>query len=372
MKIHLLRNWLPKRFQKIESGNPNYLQEILNKSLMQVLQDNTDSEIDIDLAVDKFTDSIPELADEITEILYKSLLDRTERTVKDWGRFRKSFENRHYQLWKKGFVLLEAFIIGSFEAGQNFNNHYRDKAAASQDYVFDVLTRLHARAIHIGWEVLALLKAGYADGAHARWRTAHEIAVVANFIAMHGQETAQRYLEHEVIESYKAIRQYQQHAVQLKVEEATLEEVADIKNRFDELCRLYGPSFQSQYGWASKALTNKSPKFSDLEEAATLNHLRPYYRMASHNVHANPKGVMFRLGVSEEANLLLAGPSNYGLADPAHGIALSVLQATIPMLNHEVNMDAIVIGKVLTKFADDIGEAFLQIHQDMKQREASK
>lgn len=38
--------------------------------------------------------------------------------------------------------------------------------------------------------------------------------------------------------------------------------------------------------------------------------------IAEHNVHANPKGAFFKLGLLCEINILLGGPSNAGLVDP--------------------------------------------------------
>ena len=83
----------------------------------------------------------------------------------------------------------------------------------------------------------------------------------------------------------------------------------------------------------------KDSPFADIEKASGLDHLRPYYKMASHNVHANPRGISFHLGLSDGSDILLAGPSSYGLTDPAHGAAMSVHQATIPMLSLVTNVE---------------------------------
>jgi hypothetical protein len=54
--------------------------------------------------------------------------------------------------------------------------------------------------------------------------------------------------------------------------------------------------------------------------------------MASHNIHANPKGVLLKLGLLEESQALLAGPSNAGLADPGDCAALSLTQVSTTLL----------------------------------------
>ena len=78
--------------------------------------------------------------------------------------------------------LLEALIIYSRDAGR----------AANQ-------------------EILSLIKHGFADGAHARWRAIHKTAAVAMFIRLSGHETAKRFLLHSIIDDYhlaKSIRKY--------------------------------------------------------------------------------------------------------------------------------------------------------------------
>lgn len=346
------------------------LQRLFEESLERVIGERNPSDEELESFAKKMGGAVPVIADDIASLLYKSLQRNSRPMLKERRSFLRQFEKRHCSLWKKAIDLLESYLVAAFELGEEFNRHYRPAAAEEQHYVFECLTRLHARSVHVGWEVLCLLKGGYADGAHARWRTAHEIAVVANFIAAEGQNTAKKYLEHDVVESYRAMVQYQRFAQQLGQEPLTADESRQIEELFRERIATYGESYGSQYGWAAEALGKKNPKFSDIEEASELEHLRPYYRMASHNVHANPKGMNFRLGLADGAELLLAGPSNYGLADPGHGIALSVLQSTVPMLNLVSTIDAVVMSKVMMKYTDAIGEAFLKVHTFMMQHDA--
>jgi hypothetical protein len=91
-------------------------------------------------------------------------------------------------------------------------------------------------------------------------------------------------------------------------------------------------------------------------------HLRPFYKMASHNVHANPKGVFFKLGLyAAGEEVLLAGPSDMGLADPADGTAISLGQITITLLMTRPNIDRLVISETLMTLGREIGETFLKI-----------
>lgn len=81
--------------------------------------------------------------------------------------------------------------------------------------------------------------------------------------------------------------------------------------------------------------------------------------MASHNVHANPKGVLFKLGLQGcTDDILLAGPSNAGLADPGHLTAISLTQVTTTLLTTRPNLDRLVASRILLKLTDEIGETF--------------
>ena len=52
------------------------------------------------------------------------------------------------------------------EAGSEFNSEFRPSASKDNNFVFDVLTRLHARSCQITSEIILLLRSGFADGAH--------------------------------------------------------------------------------------------------------------------------------------------------------------------------------------------------------------
>jgi len=95
--------------------------------------------------------------------------------------------------------MFEAVLELSMQLGETYNRVHRRSAARRQDFVFEALTRLHARALLTASEVLALLRTGHASGANARWRTMHEISVVAQFLSKHGGPTAERYLLFDVV-----------------------------------------------------------------------------------------------------------------------------------------------------------------------------
>lgn len=268
---------------------------------------------------------------------------------------RRGFEQRLHNRWGPALDTLTLFRLLCLESGMALHER---KKPAKDDWTYAALIRLHARACLITAEVLSLLRAGFASGAHARWRTAHEIAVVGFFVAQHGQATAERYLLHDAIENRRATVDYQQYAARLGYEPYSQEELIAIQAKADGLVARFGKAYAEPYGWASEALSNPYPKFRDIEAASSIDHMRPYYRMASHPTHAGTKGIAFDIGL-RDSNLMLAGSSDAGLTDPGHAIAISLMQITVSLLNLERDMGNIVIMTLLQRWCDVIGDAFM-------------
>lgn len=306
-----------------------------------------------------------ETADEILETLRQNFPEHQKYSRGQIKHFNKSLK----RTWGKPLDLLEMLYYLAVEAGETFNHHFRPASSKENNFVFEVATRLHARSCQITAEIILLLKNGFADGAHARWRTLHEIAVIAYFVAKHGNDLAERYLSHTAVESYKASLKYQEHCEALGYQKLTTEEMAEIRENYQYCINKYGQNYKQPYGWASTVFAKDNPNIADIEADVGLDHMRPYYKMASHNVHANPQGILFKLGLMPESgNILLTGPSNLGLADPGHCAAISLLQITTNLLTTvEPNLDRIVILKILSALESEIGEGFYQADQMIKE-----
>ena len=342
------------------------LQEILESSLMEVLS-NENSIDNLDDLEAIIADEIPELADTIAESILARIKKVAPAGLREKSEYQQPFEERLKNHWQKPLELLDLFISLATEAGDEFNRAYLDNAARSNDAVFRALTLLHARACQVASAILVLLRSGFADDAHARWRALHEISVVSHFISEQGQDMAERYLLHDNIQRYKLALKHREHARAINEEPVSREEFEELRAERDRLVARFGESFKKNYGWAASALGNTSLTFENIEKSVELKHWRPYYGMASHNVHANAHGAYFRLGLSLQTNdVLLAGPSNVGLADPGHSTAISLCQITAVLLTTKPNLDGIVIPKILLTLVDEIGEAFLQAHRELE------
>ena len=307
----------------------------------------------------------------VPTILTDSLLSMEVAVLKDlkrgWPKYRKAhdkdmagFRKRLRRNWGAGFSLLEMLITIATEAGSNW------KGTPQFPALTDAHRRLHARACQIANEVVTLLHYGYADGAMARWRTLHEIAIVMDFLGTHGDDAAKQYIDHQIVESRRATREYQLNCAALNQEALSAEEVARTERDYQECIALYGTDFGTQYGWAAAFLQKPNPSFFDIVQSVGLEHFRPYYRMASHGVHANPKGVFNQLGVLSD-EVLLAGPSNIGMADPGHNSAISLCQATAFLLTRLPTFESLVTLKIMERLTDEIGEALIEVHAALEE-----
>jgi hypothetical protein len=118
----------------------------------------------------------------------------------------------------------------------------------------------------------------------------------------------------------------------------------------------FGTDFLEDYGWATqhlKAYHNKKgnrSSFADIELAVNKSRLRNYYKLANRNVHAGFWGEFSRLGDDPKwtRNILLTGPSHFGLAIPAHNTAYSLGLLTVGLLVHDRTFETLISAKALT------------------------
>ena len=284
--------------------------------------------------------------------------------------YRVGFEVRLRAHWKPALDLYELIMVTTQEAGQVFNATYRPQAAVNNDAKFEALSRLHARACLTASEILSLLTSGHADGAHSRWRTLHEIAVVAFLLSEHDTTLAERYLLHDAIQAAKGAELYTKYQDRLSEYPITQAELEEHRARRASLIAMYGKGFESDYGWAAGALNIREPKFDQIERVVGLDHIRPYYRLASISVHPNARGLNFSLA-ADQSRMLLAGPSNGGLADPGHHTLLSLLQCTICLMNLRPGIEQATLLPALQQLTNEAGDAFLAAHREWK-REMQK
>jgi hypothetical protein len=340
---------------------------------MKILQDELDkliAELSASANTETELESIATSELRITEEILNTLPQNMLKTIKldayhgglDEARQQHlNFITRNCKRWQEGFDTLELLIHICIEAGAQLNKRLRPAAAENSDVVFDTLTRLHAKGCLVAKEIACLLINGFADGAHSRWRALHEITVTSKFLAEKGTDTVERYIAHELVDSYKGASQHKEYESRLQAVAPNDAVLARLKAQYEEVIAHYGRDFSNSYGWAEHALGKKRANFADLEKSVRLDHLRPYYKWASQNVHASAKTIRFSLGTTEtNEDLLLVGPSDSGMTDPAHSMAISLSQLTTNLLMLSPNLDSIVTMRIILALTDEVGELFLK------------
>ena len=314
---------------------------------------------------------LPELirtsADDLAEKILRDLKSKWRTESRKQRRESTAFSKRLYKRWGMPIEALKILLTISREFGARINDETRDAPELEhRKHLVEVLTRCHARSCQITEEILCLLAAGLADGAMARWRTLHEVAVAALFIAANGEDLAERYILHQVVESRRAAEDYDKFRERLGLEPLKVAEVRNLEIQFAALKTRFGRDFIGSYGWAAHTLKKQKPTFADIERSTGIDHLRPYYRMASHNVHANPMGVFFKLGLVPESRILLAGPSHVGLADPGQSAAISLAQVSSAVGSLNLTLDNVIALKMIMLLAREVGEAFVKVQASVE------
>ena len=284
---------------------------------------NPSAEVELERLLEKYRD-----------VHLESFESQRKEVLTQRRRFRAGFEHRLRERWGEALDQYEVIVEVALMMWWQFNQRWFLPAKAAADHKTVSLIELDARCLRVAQEVLALLRGGFAPGAHARSRTMHELAVVAAFILAHPPEVAERYREHSVVERYKRAVEYNSTVARtragLEYEPIEDETVTALAQERDRLRERYGPDFLNvPYGWAASALGKRKPTFRDLEESVGLDHLRSFYSWSSQDIHPGSHGNQLSyLRRGSGAYVLNAGPSNDGLADPAQGALISLHQTT--------------------------------------------
>ena len=150
---------------------------------------------EITQAADKFCEiQLPKLlvniAAKTSKKILKDLKSRwaTENSLqnKDISEFRKRLEER----WDGPLGQLRMLLTVAREWFEGRHKREISQPAHVDKEFREIIARLLARACQVTDEIICLAENGFADGAMARWRTLHEIALVSAVISQHGNSIA--------------------------------------------------------------------------------------------------------------------------------------------------------------------------------------
>lgn len=253
--------------------------------------------------------------------------------------------------------------MAAVEIGRRFYDRLEKAAEQQQDYEFEALMGLYARACRTAVEIHHAFSGGYSMGALARCRTLHEIAVIMIVITRFREEIpdlAERFLLHDVVQNYKDAKIYQEHCAALGEELLTEAEMTSMEEGRQDLIERFGDDYRHPYGWASGIGGLSNPKFADLERQAGVAHLRGHCSWANHEVHADSKGWRLNILGRGEGQHQATGPDHLDMAEPASWSLISLGQcvATLVFSTDDISPLEVMCCQTVQRLIDDAMNAF--------------
>ena len=313
--------------------------------------------------------SIKKILPKHSDNIFERSLCNINNMLDNNRKYQDLFEKRLYRRWKKAIDLLESLINISLESCAEHKNKL--SIIPDNKNMNTALMNIHARAIQISNEILVLIKAGYADGAIARWRSLHELAVISFFLKNNNDDVSRRYLDHEIIKKYKNAKDYNTYHKKLKYPPISKREFNLIKKEKDRLCSIYKDRYQDEYGWIPKHIISYR-NFRELEKHVNIDKLHPFYNLSCDSIHGGSKG-FYRLGLMNglDNNVLLVGPSNYGLADPIQNTAISLLHISTCFLTIEPDYGNLIKINVMNNYFKEISQSAVDIQKQIEKEAKS-
>ena len=243
----------------------------------------------------------------------------------------QSFLQHNSMLWRDGFDKSEMLYLMILEMSDHYQAYYLDLSDKTRNALknrYYVLRKLHGRACQQFYEILWLLRGGFADGAYARWRSLFELSVIAEFISQNDEQVAKAF-----------------------VDSVKTNEVKD-------------------YGWAKNAqcFASLKPKASVTFEmirgqcTTITEDWKKAYKESCQVVHASPLGTLGRMGSPNENRVISTGSSDYGLAPPAVNSAISLMHVTIFYFGLLRQMDSRAMIRTIQKWLDILIDCYTSIN----------
>lgn len=343
--------------------------EMIRSSLNEVRKefDGTNEEFE-----EKIKSKFPELLADLGNIFSQELI--TFYKAKLLGELKQKetdFNERLFNEYKDGFDYLQIFIDLNKYLGNQFLKELESQIPEDDKLKLNVLFRLHGRACQVATEIQTLLKFGYSDGAHARWRTLHEISVIFSLLIENDNLLTEMFVNFEYIEKLKRAKNSKEHLKAINWRPIDEETISKLEKQKEILKNKYGDDFAKNYGWTINIIPQKRDRnFSKLEELVGLDYMRPFYSWACENVHSGMDGLSNRMSIHDSAEvnyLMFTGPSQYGLADPAQFTTYSLIQITSSLISLNESYENLVIQSLLEKLHQLSASEFFKKHIEIKE-----
>lgn len=318
------------------------------------------------------------LTDKGTPQVAAALKADAPRMLANRRRLDRGFEKRLRLRWGGALDLYYMIAVAWQEMGAE---GYQEASQRDEDdeharALLEAVSGLQARSCRQSLEVLSLLEGGFPKAAHAISRSMHEGAVVTSVLTEYGgtpehADIGLKFLLFDHITNLMDAEEHQKYAERIDHEPFSGDEMTALREAKARVLERF-PSLDRKMGWAGDLPGLKRRTFEELEVIAGIDHLRPYYTWASHEVHAYPKGVRLNQSGMDGQAWKLAGRTNAGLADPAQRalIALSQVTASMLVLPGVASPSRIVASRATMALLDEACEEFARIERELADEHA--
>lgn len=340
-------------------------------------QTTKDAEETLQAIIDGLAEAMADVSDEVIKTASEAIPDALAEVAKLVGDHlsKQAFEHAlqlrdsHSRradavqcLW--GPVIDQLDFIRHIVLEWNYSAVDLRKGAYSNRHISFALNRLVARAYEIIGEIIALTRAGYADGALARWRSLHEVCVVAIFIAKQSDRCAEMYLAHHCIEELRLLNGNKTSGTSSVGHIHRDRHIRNLRIHKAAMISRFGSAFGTDYGWASVELGRNKTTFRDLENHVGLETLRRGYQQANSIVHGGGLATLTRISLGANKVGGTAVPPAYGCE-----VAISYATASLSMMIAELcdgieSTDLLTMSLVIHNSGRKLRE---EINQSQKQ-----
>ena len=337
---------------KIEDLNieePYYLEKLLQETIDKHRKKFEGDAIEFEKFINKNKkDWLSSIALETFKVIFSAVTKPDEHKIE----IKQKIEKKYHL----GLALLQGFITLNEQIGYSFYNKYFKLFDTEQDHEkLETLVALHVRACQVASEIFVLIENGFADGAHARWRTLHEICITFLFLYDGDYSLLEMYNDYEIIEKYKRIKEYQVFYKKLDWEPISDEEIKQLSQQREALLNKYGKSFAESYGWTMNVLPKGRRNIREIEKKVGKEYLRAIYAWSGDNVHSGVSGIRDRIGLKDdELGFFLTTSTDNGFIDPVQFMTYSLSDMTQTLFAMEDSLLNKVFEELLFMFQNEV------------------
>ncbi|GAL86071.1 hypothetical protein ACD_5C00242G0002 [Sporocytophaga myxococcoides] len=341
---------------------PYYIENLIQRFIEKLKKNYKNSEEEFGKMINE---KLPIVIESISKGTLEEVFKYCFEEENDSRKREKEIVNKVSRNYDLGIKLFEGFMELNAKINSITYNKYFKIFDTFDDHIkLDTLISIHVRACQVANEILVLIKNGYADGAHARWRTLHELSVTFLYLYDSDYEIIHMYNDYEVIELYKKAKEYRNCEEALDLRKLGEDEWKELTQQRDAIILRYGKEFSESYGWTMKDLPKGKRNFKELEKYVGIDNMRVIYAWANESVHAGVSGIRNKLSLKEyESYHFLAGPNDCGFLDPVQYTTASLCQMSEVLLDMEDSMLNKILDELLCFFQNEIVTEFSMVEQ---------